>query len=125
MIDFERASLNALKQNFPTAELQGCFFHFRQAIWRQIRGLGFQHRYQNEDEFAVIMKQFRALAFLPAIDVIASYEELIDSLSDELVDDDFLHYFEKTWIGLEHHGRRRPLFSIELWNERFHGRIIL
>ena len=51
----------------------------------------------------------------------ACYEELIDSLSDELVDDlsDFLHYFEKTWIGLEHHGRkRRPLFPIELWNVR-------
>ena len=52
--------------------------------------------------FAVIMKQFRALAFVPAIDVIACYEELINSLSDELVDDlsDFPHYFEKTWIGL-------------------------
>ena len=51
----------------------------------------------------------------------AYYEELIDSLSDELVDDlsDSLHYFEKTWIGLEHHGRRRrPLFPIELWNVR-------
>ena len=67
------------------------------------------------------MKHFRALASVPAIDVIACYEELIDSLSDELVDDlsDFLHYFEKTWIGLEHHGRRRcPLFPIELWNVR-------
>ena len=121
MIDFERAALNALEQNFPTAELQGCFFHFGQAIWRQIQALGFQHRYQNEDEFAVIMKQFRVLAFVPAIDVILCYEEVVDSLSDELVDDlsDFLRYFEKTWIGLEHHGRRRrPLFSIELWNVR-------
>ena len=62
-------------------------FHFGQAIWRQIQALGFQHRYQNEDEFAVIMKQFRALAFVPAIDVIPLYEELVDSLSDELVDD--------------------------------------
>ena len=67
------------------------------------------------------MKQFRALEFVPAIDVIACYEELINSLSDELVDDlsYFLHYFEKTWIGLEHHGRRRrPLFPMELWNVR-------
>ena len=74
--------------------------------------------------------------FVPAIDVIPCYEELVDSLVDELVDDlsDFLHslLFVKTWIGLEHHGRRRrPLFSIELWNVRdrwnelFQGRIIL
>ncbi|KAI6647457.1 hypothetical protein LOD99_12453 [Oopsacas minuta] len=67
------------------------------------------------------MKQFRSLAFVPEIDVIACYGELIDSISNDLVDDlsDFIHYFEKTWIGLEHHGRRRrPLFSIELWNVR-------
>ena len=96
-------------------------FHFGQAIWRQIQALGFQHCYQNEDEFAVNMKQFRVLAFVPAIDVIPCYEELVDSLSDELDNhlSDFLQYFEKTWIGLEHHGRRhRPLFSIELWNVR-------
>ena len=32
---------------------------------------------------------------------------------------EFLDYFERTWIGLEHHGRRRrPLFSIGLWNVR-------
>ena len=67
------------------------------------------------------MKQFRTLAFVPEIDVIPCYGELIDSLSNDLVDDlsDFIHDFEKTWIGLEHHGRRRrPLFSIELWNVR-------
>ena len=121
MIDFERAALNALTQNFPTAELQGCYFHFGQAIWRQIQALGFQLRYQCDEEFAVVMKQFRALLFVPEIDVIPCYEELIDSLSNDLVDDlsDFIHYFEKTWIGLEHHGRRRrPLFSIEPWNVR-------
>ena len=121
MIDFERAALNALTQNFPNAEIQGCFFHFGQAIWRHIQALGLQQRYQNEEEFAVILKQFRALAFVPVIDVIPCYEELVDSLSDELIDDlsDFLNYFEKTWIGIEHHGRRRrPLFSIELWNVR-------
>ena len=58
MIDFERASINAIEQNFPTAELQGCFFHFGQAIWRHIQGLGLQTRYQNEEEFAVIISNF-------------------------------------------------------------------
>ena len=59
------------------------------------------------------MKQFWALSFVP--DVILLYEELVESLSDELVSDlrDFIHYFDKTWIGLEHHGERRPLFK---WN---------
>ena len=45
MIDFERAAFNALTQNFPNAEIQGCFFHFGQAIWRHIQALGLQQRY--------------------------------------------------------------------------------
>ena len=28
MIDYERAALNALTQNFPNTEIQGCFFFF-------------------------------------------------------------------------------------------------
>ena len=97
------------------------FFHFVQAIWKHIQSFGLQQRYQNEEEFAIIIKQFQALAFVPSIDVIPCYEELIASLSDLLIDllSDFLHYFEKTWIGTEHHGRRRcPLFAVELWNVR-------
>ena len=67
-------------------------------LFGEILSFGLQQRYQNEGEFAIIVKQFQALAFVPTIDLIPSYEELIDSLSDQLVDDlsDFLHYFEKT-----------------------------
>ena len=67
------------------------------------------------------MKQFRALAFLPIEDVIPIYEEYVSSRSDELIEDlsEFLLYFEKTWVGIEHHGRRRrPLYPIALWNVR-------
>ena len=106
MLDFERAAINAMAQHFPPAELQGCFFHFGQAIWRHIQSFGLQQRYTNEEEFALIVKQFQALAFVPPIDVVPCYEELIDSLSDQLIAElsDFLQYFEKTWIGIGHHG---------------------
>ena len=60
--------------------------------------------------------------FVPTVDLIPCYDdEFLSLLSDELVNDlsEFLDYFERTWIGLEHHGRRRrPLFSIGLWNVR-------
>ena len=98
MIDYERAALNALTQNFPNIEIQGCFFHFVQSIWRHIQAHGLQQRYQNDEEFAIILKQFRALAFVSTIDVIPCYEELVSSLSDELVDD--LHDFLTTLKGL-------------------------
>ena len=121
MFDYERAAINAFAQVFPNAEIKGCFFHFGQAIWRHIQTLGLEQRYQNDEEFAVIIKQFQALAFVPTVDVIPCYDEFLSSLSDELVNDlsEFLDYFERTWTGLEHHGRRRrPLFSIGLWNVR-------
>ena len=60
------------------------------------------------------MKQFKALALLPE-DVIPIYEEYVCTLSDEIIENlrDFLHYFEKTWFGIEYHGRRcRPLYPI-------------
>ena len=85
MIDYERAALNALTHNFPNAEIQGFFFTSGKQFGDTFRPSDCNN--QNDEEFAVIMKQFRALAFIPAIDVFPCYEELVDSLSDELVDD--------------------------------------
>lgn len=34
--DFERASLNAAFTEFPNARQHGCFFHFKQAMFRKV-----------------------------------------------------------------------------------------
>ena len=52
-----------------------------------IQALGLQQRYQNEAEFAVVTKQFQALAFVPTVDVIPCDNEYLSSLSDELEND--------------------------------------
>ncbi|CAF0913032.1 unnamed protein product [Didymodactylos carnosus] len=36
-IDFERAVENVIKQKLPTTTISGCFFHFKQALWRKIQ----------------------------------------------------------------------------------------
>ena len=59
MFDYEIAAINAFAQVFPNAEIKGCFFHFDQAIWRRIQAFGLQQRYQNDEEFAVVIKHFR------------------------------------------------------------------
>ena len=35
-IDFEKAAENAFAIVFPQCEIFGCFFHFKQCIWRNI-----------------------------------------------------------------------------------------
>lgn len=63
-----------------------------------------------------------ALAYVPARDVVVAYDEIV-ALSfydrNSYLLDDFLTYFECTWIGPRKHNknnRAKPLFPIKLWN---------
>ncbi|CAF1687786.1 unnamed protein product, partial [Adineta ricciae] len=50
--------------------------------------------------------------------VIKAFELIIDDFTDDDADE-FLDYFEKTWIGERKRrgtGRKSPQFPIELWN---------
>lgn len=40
-LDFEKAAINAIIAEFPGAQLQGCFFHFMQSLWRKIQLIPF------------------------------------------------------------------------------------
>ncbi|KAK4872511.1 hypothetical protein RN001_014540 [Aquatica leii] len=120
MVDFERASINAVTGQFPEATLCGCFFHFTHCIWRHIQEAGLQQRYNNDPDFALQLKQLAALAFVPEDHLIASYKELIDCefyTDNENILLPVTNYFEDTWIGrLDRRRRRQPLFPINMWN---------
>ena len=38
--DFEKSLIKAVKEEFPEAKINGCFFHFVKALWKKIRSLG-------------------------------------------------------------------------------------
>ena len=42
MVDFEKAMINSIKIVFPYAEVKGCFFHFSQNIYKQVKPIGFE-----------------------------------------------------------------------------------
>ncbi|CAF5023900.1 unnamed protein product, partial [Rotaria socialis] len=55
-----------------------------------------------------------ALAFVPVLDVIKAFNLIADDFEDEA--DDFLGYFEKTWIGQPKKrgtGQKKTLFPID------------
>ncbi|CAF5216306.1 unnamed protein product, partial [Rotaria magnacalcarata] len=91
--DFEAATIKSINSLFPNIVHKGCLFHFGQCIWHQIQ------------------------TFVPVLNVIKAFDLIADDFDDDA--DDFLGYFEKTWIGEPKKrgtGRKKPLFTIELWN---------
>ncbi|CAM4928514.1 unnamed protein product [Rotaria socialis] len=88
----------------------------------------FFRRIMDEDDFdpETILSDFEAAtiksinSLFPNIvhkDVIKAFDLIADDFDDDA--DDFLGYFEKTWIGEPKKrgtGRKKPLFTIELWN---------
>ncbi|KRZ56608.1 hypothetical protein T02_12132 [Trichinella nativa] len=48
--DFETALIPAIQGNFPNTQVQGCFFHFCQAVLRQVGRLGLRTDYMNNQE---------------------------------------------------------------------------
>ena len=74
----------------------GCLFHFTQYVWSKIPDFGLQNNFHEDKCFHRNVKMLLALAFVPIVDVIKAFDLVPNKLSDN---DEFLAYFEKTWIG--------------------------
>lgn len=75
----------------------GCLFHFAQAVWRNIQSNHLSKKYSDDETFRLNIKKLVALAFVPVADIIQGFELVAADLEDEA--DDFLDYFERTWVG--------------------------
>lgn len=64
-LDFEKAIWKALRSVLPTAKLQGCAFHWTQALWRKVQELGLQTAYSGNDTVYRYIRKLMALPFLP------------------------------------------------------------
>ncbi|CAF2633870.1 unnamed protein product [Rotaria sp. Silwood2] len=83
-IDFEKAAENAFSVIFPQCDIFGCFFHFKQFIWRKICELHLKKEFLENDISRRAMKNLAALAFIPPQNVIEEFVELKESSSDVL-----------------------------------------
>ncbi|KRY04127.1 hypothetical protein T12_8224, partial [Trichinella patagoniensis] len=55
----------AIRGYFPNTRVQGCYFHFCQAVHRKVGELGLKTRYRTEEPTKRKIRMLLATAFLP------------------------------------------------------------
>ncbi|KAG0422830.1 hypothetical protein HPB47_001352 [Ixodes persulcatus] len=117
VMDFEKAEENAFRECIPDVDVHGCLFHFAQSIWRRIQELGMHTRFIDDYSYHLILKKFIALCFCDVFDVCDRYRmlarQLLDLFGRTEQHQEFLDYFENTWVGRPH---KDPGFPISMWN---------
>ncbi|CAF0986321.1 unnamed protein product [Brachionus calyciflorus] len=122
------AFLNASSVVFDKVPLFGCYFHFKQNMWRKILELGLKPIYTENEEVRNLLKLPQALALIPANDVLHGFNLIKSKVTDSKILE-FYEYIEDIYFGknmIEKVGRGRgrkevlvfkePLFSVSLWN---------
>ena len=65
--DFERAIIAAVEMEFPHSSHKWCYFHFTQAIYRQIQKLGLSVPYKEDERLRLFTRYLMATPFLPPV----------------------------------------------------------
>ena len=68
---------------------------------------GLKRYYENDVEFALMVRTIPALAFVPPDRVVETYEALEEIMPNEMLA--LLDYFERTYIGRRISNQRREL----------------
>ena len=100
----------------PDTEIQFCFFHLGQAVWRKVQKLGFTRKYIDDDEFRLNFRKSICLAFVLVDDVVFAFEALRkENPSEEF--QSLSEYFEDTYVcACRGNSSVKSKFDIADWN---------
>lgn len=115
IIDFEQALKNSLESIFNNSKIHGCNFHFGQSVLRKVQKINLFSDYINDIDTKNVIRNFLNLAFVPKEFVIENFKNLILITREKYKTkfDNFIEYFNKTYIGLN---IIQPLYRISFWN---------
>ena len=118
LTDFELIAINAFREEFPEAELSGCYFRLSQSIVRKVGELGLKNQFENDQNFNLLVKSLAALSFVPIEDVNEVFARLAEQFPQNEACEDLLAYFEANYIRGQQIGNRirNPRFPPTLWN---------
>ncbi|KAL5247507.1 hypothetical protein ACHWQZ_G019400 [Mnemiopsis leidyi] len=114
LCDFERGLHNAVQHVWPGVTVRGCYFHYKQALWRKMQAFDLSAEYKVLS--SPVRKMFKAIGALPFVEPGSVVDVWEDQIKPNLPSDmeEFGSYFERTWVGS---GSSSPLFDIMLWNQ--------
>lgn len=131
MTDFESGLLNAFKSVYPDADQHSCFFHYVQALVKNIRTRGLTHFVKSNVNAQFCVQMFCALALLPTNKIDEGYTVIRQYARDKNIFIDmapFFSYFSRYWLNNQNGGEY--LFSVHGIARRtnnniesFHGRL--
>ena len=122
--DFEMAFTSAVRDTYMDSNIQGCFFHLKQAVLRQIQTRTLLKRFRENADFRYAVYLFFALAYVPEGFVIDVYKEILKPIFEKTLPmepkvQEFFNYLECTYLGEAITRRRKkhgPSFPISDWN---------
>lgn len=102
--DYEKALHSAVKNEFPNANINGCLFHWKQAIRRKIKDLRFEES-SVVDRF-MHRSTLETLTIIPPEEIKEFGIPFVREIVDENLNENdmkkvemFWEYFEKFWLG--------------------------
>ena len=129
VMDFEISLWRAFPKVYPGVKLQGCSFHWTQAVWRKIQLLGLQQQYMSDISTHDFCRKLMALPFLPAEHIEHAFRNLVEHVSSgtEL---ELATYIDTTWISGNWHPNDWCIFNqavrtnndVEGWHLRINSR---
>ncbi|KAK3085388.1 hypothetical protein FSP39_002601, partial [Pinctada imbricata] len=121
-LDFEAAAWKSIQDICPGTSIQGCAFHWGQAVMRKVANLGLKSTYDQRKTTHQFIKKLLCLPLLPAAHILPTYQSLRESATTQQLTD-LLDYLKQHMV--EQQRLECPAvecFQADSWHRRFIGR---
>ncbi|CAF1202206.1 unnamed protein product [Rotaria sp. Silwood1] len=96
LTDFEKASINAVKSEFPSAKSKGCHFHLGHNVYRQIQDAELTKKACKRSDFGLLIRHIPALAFLRPLEIPDGFDAVKTLLPSDA--EPIIQWFENNYV---------------------------
>ena len=116
MIDFEKSLQNAVKNNFPNAIINGCYFHYVKLLWEKAKKLGLCKK--NDIKYTkIVIFLLKIIPYMIGDEKYELFKNLEEFFkNNEKGYENILNYYKKNWLNNTY------LNYVELTNEEYLNR---